>query len=107
MKRIYIAGSYSSDNVIGVLDNIRIGIKASARALKEGYAPFCPWLDHMFHFHEPLTVKDYQAYSMIWLEVCEEVWVLPYSENSKGTAKELERARELNIPIKEFPKEWL
>lgn len=103
MKRIYIAGRYSSDNVIGVLDNISAGIKASAKALKAGYAPFCPWLDHQFHFHEPLTVEDFQAYSMVWLEVCDEVWLLPRHETSKGTQAEIKRAKELGIVVRDYP----
>ena len=63
--RIYIAGKYSDDNILGCLDNIREGLKASAKALKEGYSVFCPFLDYQFHFFEPeLKVADYQRNSM-------------------------------------------
>ena len=48
MKRVYIAGKYDDTNVIQVLKNIRVGIKASVKALRTGYIPFCPWLDFMF-----------------------------------------------------------
>ena len=34
-----------------------------------------------------------------WLEVSDEVWVLPNSENSEGTRKELEVAKKLRLPI--------
>jgi len=101
MKRIYIAGKYSADNILGCLSNIHDGIKKSVEVLKQGDAPFCPWLDYQFHFFDKtLTIEDYYRYSMAWLEVSDEVWVLPNSENSKGTRAEITRAKELGIKIK-------
>ena len=106
MKRIYIAGSYSADNVIDVLDNIRKGMRAGTECLLKGFSPFVPWFD--FHFqlmlreNEKLTVEDYYNYCIVWLEVSDEVWVLPNSENSKGTQKEIKKAIELGIPVYRF-----
>lgn len=101
--RVYIAGSYSADNCLKVLDNIRIGQRAAVELLLKGMVPFCPWLDYQFHLMlregEALTVADYQKYSMAWLEVCDAVFVLPNSENSKGTQAEIARAKELKIPV--------
>ena len=106
--RIYVAGPYSADNVIDVLKNIQIGTKYCAKLLKEGHTPFCPWLDYQFHFYEPtLTVEDYYRYSMAWLEVSEVLHVLPNSENSTGTNKEIARAFWLDIPIKILTEEDL
>ena len=100
-RRIYVAGRYSSDNVIGVLNNIHDGIKMCAEILKSGDAPFCPWLDYQFHFFDKsFTIHDYYRYSIAWLEVSDELWVLPGSEASIGTNKEIERATELGIPVK-------
>ena len=68
MKRIYIAGAYSADNVITVLDNMREGMRLATRVFLLGYAPFVPWFD--FHFqlmlreNEILTVEDYYRYSI-------------------------------------------
>jgi len=99
-KRVYIAGAYSANDVITVLNNIHRGIKASVEVLKAGYAPFCPWLDYQFQFFDnTLTVEDYYRYSMAWLEVSDIVLVLSHSEHSKGTQIEIKRAKELNIPI--------
>jgi hypothetical protein len=101
--RVYVAGKYSSDNILGVLSNIRDGIDASAKILKLGHAVFCPWLDHQFHFFDSsLTVKEYQLNSMAWLEVSDVVVVLPNSENSKGTQAEIVRAKELGIKVIDF-----
>ena len=99
--RIYVAGRYSDNNIIGCLNNIHDGIKASVEVLKQGHAVFCPWLDYQFQFFDKtLTVQDYYRYSMAWLEVSDEVWVLPNSENSKGTQAEIKRAQELDIPVR-------
>ena len=105
MKRIYIAGAYSADNVLEVLGNIRRGISAAVWALLHGYAPFCPWLDFLFFLQNDgkiISVEEIKAYSMAWLEASDEVWVLPDSSASIGTQAEIKRAKELNIPIKDF-----
>lgn len=103
MKCVYVAGAYSADNVIQVLENMRKGMRASVEVLLKGYAPFCPWLDYQFSLmlqgDEKLLVQDYYQYSISWLEKSDCVLVLPNSDKSKGTQAELVRARELNIPI--------
>lgn len=101
IKRIYVAGSYNADNVIKVLNNIKIGTKVCVDLLKKGYIPFCPWLDYNFHWFGDLTIDDYYRYSMGWLEVSDCILVLPDSADSKGTQAEILRAKELNIPIYE------
>ena len=105
MKRVYVAGAYSSDNVIGVLDNMRQGMRLATEVFLAGFAPFCPWFD--FHFqlmlrdNERLTVDDYYRYSLAWLRVADALLVgdWPECDKSKGTQKELDEAIRLNIPI--------
>lgn len=102
MKKVYVAGPYSADNVIDVLANIRVGIHESAKILKHGFAVFCPFLDFQFaltHYALGIEKEDYQANSMAWVEVSDAIFVLPGSENSGGVKRELARARELMIPI--------
>lgn len=103
MKKIYVAGAYSGKNVIEILDNIRKGMRASTKVLLEGHAPFCPWADFQLHLMlregEEITVQDYYDYSIAWLEVSDEVWVLPDYEKSKGTLKEIKRAGELGLKV--------
>ena len=98
-KRIYVAGSYNADNIIKALDNIKRGTQVCVKLLKKGYIPFCPWLDFNFHWYGDLTFEDYYRYSVGWLEVSDCIYILKDSENSKGTQKEIERAKELNIPV--------
>ena len=103
MKRVYVAGSYSADNVLKVFDNIRIGMRKGLDVLLAGYSPFIPWFD--FHFNlmlrdgESLTVQQYYDYSMAWLEASDAVLVLTNSEESVGTQLEIKRANELGIPV--------
>jgi len=102
MKRVYIAGAYSADNVLDVLHNIRKGIEMSSHILRLGFAPFCPWLDYHFVLMdsaELLTVENFYDYSLAWLEVSDAMLVLPGHENSKGTLAEIEFAEDKNIPV--------
>lgn len=102
-KRIYVAGAYSADNAMAVLDNMRRGIRLSTLVVLAGYAPFSPWLDYNFQLQlrgdERLTLDDYYDYSMAWLEASDAVLVAVESENSRGTAREIRRAIELGIPV--------
>ncbi len=99
--RIYLAGKYSDNNILGCFNNIHDGIAATVSILKAGHAVFCPFVDFLFQFFDKsLTKEDYYRYSMAWLEVSEEVWVLPGWEDSIGVKKEIQRANELGIPVR-------
>lgn len=103
MKRVYVAGAYSSNNVIGVLDNMREGMRWATKVFLAGHAPFAPWLD--FHFQlmlregESLAVEDYYQYSLSWMQVADVVFVTPGWEDSKGTHAEIAEAERLGIPV--------
>lgn len=90
------------------MKNIREGTKISAKILKLGHLPFCPFSDHQFLFYKDFTVEDLRKYSIEWLKVCEALFVIPNSENSKGTQEEIKIAQKLGIPIiysiKDIPK---
>lgn len=107
MNRIYVAGAitpYGSEHpVFGFLGNIARGIRASLDLLLKGFAPFCPFLDFQYWFFmrngENITEKMIKELSMAWLEVCDAVLVLSKYRKSQGTLAEIQRARELDIPI--------
>lgn len=106
MKRVYVAGKYSDDNVLSVLGNIGRGIKLCKDLFLMGYAPFCPWLDHQYVLHmtdeerKSLTVSMFHDYSLQWLDVSDCVLVIPDRiETSRGVQNEIARAKELNIPV--------
>ena len=98
-RRIYVAGSYSSDSVIQVFKNIKRGTEVCANLLKKGYIPFCPWLDYQFFWYEDISLEEIQSYSIGWLVVSDCIYVLKNSENSKGTQNEIKVANEKGIPV--------
>jgi hypothetical protein len=99
VRRIYVAGPYSADNVMTVLRNIREGIKMAETLLARGYSPFCPWLDYHFEFYGDHPVADYYRYSMDFLECCDAVLTIGDWSKSKGVIAEVARAKELGIPV--------
>jgi hypothetical protein len=103
MKKVYVAGKYNDTDIISALENMRLGMKVSAELMIKGYAPFCPWLDYQFILMRPdgqkITREMYQDYSMQWLEVSDCVLALPNWKRSGGAKAEIERAKELGIPV--------
>lgn len=102
IKKVYVAGPYSANNVLGVLQNIGRGEKMCAKLFKMGFAPFCPWHDKSYitdNIDVEFAVDFFYKYSIAWLEVSDCVLVLCGWELSKGTIAEIKRANELNIPV--------
>lgn len=103
IKRVYVAGAYSSDNVMGVFNNMKKGLRMSVEIALLGFYPFAPWLDYLFTLisreGEELTLDWYYNYSLDFLSVCDAMFVLPNFENSKGTLREIEFAQKHRIPI--------
>lgn len=98
--RIYVAGPYSADKILQVFKNMSHGIDMSTKFMTLGEAPFSPFIDFHFALNNPnLTVPEFYAYSMSWLDVSDYIYVLKGWETSVGTKKEIEKAEQLNIPI--------
>jgi len=103
MKKVYVAGAMSADNILEMLQNIHDGIKLGAELLKRGYAPFVPHFDTAFKIQNgvdfDVPMQYYYDYTMEWLKVSDAVLVCPNWKNSKGTLAEIEKAKELSIPV--------
>ena len=100
--KVYVAGAYSADNVLSVLQNIGRGEKACAELFRLGFAPFCPWHDKSYVINNPdveFKIEDFYEYSIAWLEVSEVMFVLPGHSCSSGTVKEITLAKELGMPV--------
>ena len=98
--RIYLAGKISG-NTMDFLTNIHNGIAAQASIIKAGHSVFPVFCDFLMHLNDKtLTEEDYKRNSLDWLEVAEQIWVLPGWETSNGVKAEIERAIELNITVR-------
>lgn len=103
--RIYVAGAYTKGDVaVNVRDAIEVG--NNLRAL--GHTPFIPHLTHFWHLIIPHEIDYWYKYDLEWLEVCEAVFRI--AGESAGADKEVERARELGLPVYtsfgDIPKKW-
>lgn len=108
MVKVYLAGAYSDNNVLGVLKNIGRGQHYAAELFKEGFAPFTPWHDKEFIIHnwqDNFSVKQFYEYSIEWLKVSDALFVVPNHEglrsylDSKGTMAEIKFAFDYGIPV--------
>jgi len=110
--RVYVAGAITpkaeEHPVIGFLNNVRRGIRASVELLLNGYAPFSPFIDFLYwlllkeegeYNKEVITPEMIKTASLAFLDACDCVFVLPNSEHSEGTKREIKRAIELGKPI--------
>lgn len=107
LVKVYVAGAYSTDNVIAALRNIREGIKLSERVFATKMAaPFAPWLDWQFEMFGDHDVSTYCNYSCSWLIASDVVLVRRYGhEASRGTQKEIALAQKCGIKVF-FDDEW-
>lgn len=99
MKRIYVAGRYSGDNVIEILNNMRCGIKWSCEIMRMGFAPYVPWLDFQMGLHEEFDVEAYKSVSIEWLKAADCMFIVPRQELSPGVKAEIKIAEDIGIPI--------
>ena len=108
MKKIYVAGAYSDDNVLGVLKNIGRGEEFAAELFMNGFAPFTPWHDKDFvikNWDRDFTVPMFYEYSMEWLLCSDAIFVLPNFpglkdwQDSNGTLAEIKKAEDNGIPV--------
>ena len=104
--RVYVAGLYSRNekgqpaNLKEVFDNIQTGTRFCAELMNMGYDVYCPWLDYQVLWYIPkMPLEAFYRNSMAWLEVSEVICVISGEGLCGGVDDEIERAKELNIPI--------
>jgi hypothetical protein len=105
-KRIYIAGAISptSKNRHPVLEycgNVASFLATGTALYRRGFAPYIPALDMLIAIWGWGNFKpeDFYETSLAYLAAADAMLVLPDYENSIGTKKELEYAKEHAIPI--------
>ena len=106
--RVYIAGALSSREdrsrdpsavVVDYLANVSKMCKVASEVRKLGHYPYVPALDILLGIiNGDWQEEDYRRVGMAFLAVCDAVLVI---SQSYGVWKEVERAKELGIPIYE------
>jgi hypothetical protein len=97
--RIYVAGPYTADSIMGVAANIRRGRDLATMLLADGFSPFAPWNDWELAVRAEIPKENFQVCSMEWLKVAHAVLLVEGGESSVGTLAEIEEAKRLNIPV--------
>src|ERR1051326_7805964 len=71
--RVYVAGPYSADPVLGT----REAIHAADRLLTMGHSPYVPHLSLFWHLVCPRPYEDWLTLALAWVERCDCVLRLP------------------------------
>lgn len=94
MIKIYVAGPYTKGDVA---QNVRNAIETGNNLRSLGFTPFIPHLTHFWHLLIPHGIDYWYAYDLEWLEQCDALFRLP--GESTGADREVERAREMGLPV--------
>ena len=98
MKKIYVAGPYTSDTARGTQLNVNKAIEVGCKLIKKGYVPYIPHLCHYIWLN-PCGNFEYDTWTKLgieWLSICDCFYMIA---ESPGANKELEFAQKLGIPI--------
>ena len=99
MIRIYVAGKLNAD-AVGYIQNMHKMIKTAKELRDAGFSVYVPCNDFLEGLVDGnFDYKEYFDNSQPWLSVSNAVFLTPGWETSSGTAKEIELANNLNIPI--------
>jgi len=99
MKRVYIAGALNG-MAVDYIQNLHRMIKVAEIIRKEGVAVYIPGIDFLNGLvNGDYTYEDYFNNSQPWLDVSDAIFLVPGWEESKGTAREIERAKGKDIPV--------
>ena len=92
--RVYIAGPYTNTDPVV---NTRRAISAGEAVRGRGHTPFIPHLTLFWHLVYEHEAQFWYDYDLEWLAVCNALIRLP--GDSLGADKEVDRAKELGIPV--------
>jgi hypothetical protein len=97
--KIYVCGKLN-DCAVGYLKNVHNMIKAGNQLRKLGHSVYIPCLDMLSGIMDGnMEYEDYFDNNLPWLECADALFILPDSQYSKGTLKEIEHAEILGIPV--------
>lgn len=98
-KRVYVAGKLNA-MAVDYLHNVHKMMDAAEAVRLAGYAPFIPAIDLLMGIKFGYeSYEDYFQISQSWLAAADAVILVPGWETSEGTAREIELAESLGIPV--------
>lgn len=99
MYRVYIAGKLS-DMPGQYIKNMHQMIIYANKVRKAGFAPFTPCLDILLGLvNGNISEGEYYKIGLAWIGVANAIFVVPNSGDSKGTEREINKAKSLDIPV--------
>jgi hypothetical protein len=99
MKKIYVAGKLNAD-AVGYIKNCHKMIKTAREVRSAGYAVYVPCLDFLEGLVDGnFEYDDYFDNSQPWIEASDGIFLTPGWETSEGTKREIERAKNNNLPV--------
>ena len=94
LKYVYIAGPYTNPDPVENTHNV---IQVANQVIEAGFVPFVPHINLVWHLVTPKPPEFWYEWDLEWLERCDCLLRLP--GESSGADKEVERAKELGIPV--------
>lgn len=98
---VYLASPLSAPTEEGMVKNQQLAIKLSKRLIQKGLVPMTP------HIYFPLFLNEFNPnerqigldMGLVWLNLCQAMYVYTNNGISKGMQGEIEHALKHNIPI--------
>lgn len=98
MKLVYVAGKFRGPTAWDIEQNIRRAELVGMEVARLGAAPLIPHANTRF-FHGTLTDEFWLAATIVMLDRCDAVMLVPQWQDSKGTLAEVERAKQRGLPV--------
>jgi len=98
-KRVYVAGALNAP-AKDYIQNVHRMIVWGDKVRRLGFSVYIPCTDFLSGVVlGNYEYADYFENSQPWLEVSDAMFVCPGWEDSKGTKKEIKRARDFGVPV--------
>lgn len=106
MRRVvFIAGPYRGKNDWETTNNIKTAERIAVNVWRAGHIAICPHKNSAY-FSGSCTEENFLEGYLELLERCDDVILTPDWPRSRGTKREIMKARELDIPIFPHFNDW-
>ena len=79
--------------------NLRMAEYIAKTLWEEGFLVFCPHLNTNFEDNLKIDYEQYMKFDLKILGICDVIYAIPGWTDSKGSLREIDEAKKLNIPI--------